>query len=366
MKILQVLYSLELGGAEKFCVELSNEMAKSNEVIICVIKPIEDWMIQPKLISPKVKTILLSFNKKYSFMLFYKLNSIVKREMPDVVHIHSSLLVFYLFIISIFYPNILILQTVHSTFTKGYKKLFSFLSFFNFINPEFFNVCISKEIYSAFSKKYKQLTFAKIDNGVAQLSTTEKFDDVKKELEKLKRTPNTKVFLAVGNYSDLKNYIMLSEVFRELEEMKEDVILIIIGSSRNKNYNKVTQIKSSNTYQLGIKANVSDYMYLADALIISSIQEGMPLVALESLSAGLPIISTPAGGMVDIIKNGVNGFLSDNFTKEELLKNIIYFLECKQDSIIIMKDNAKKSYLEKYSINKCASDYLKLYTRDNE
>ena len=106
MKIIQLIYSLGNGGAEKFVVELSNELAKNNEVILCSVKKIEDWMVPAKNIRGNVKTTIMGFNKKYSFKLLYLFFSFLKNNKPDVVHIHSSLMVFYFFLISIFYKNI--------------------------------------------------------------------------------------------------------------------------------------------------------------------------------------------------------------------------------------------------------------------
>lgn len=46
-------------------------------------------------------------------------------------------------------------------------------------------------------------------------------------------------------------------------------------------------------------------------LVMTSRYEGTPMVALEAIALGKPIISTPADGIVDIVKNGYNGYLSD-------------------------------------------------------
>ena len=51
-----------------------------------------------------------------------------------------------------------------------------------------------------------------------------------------------KIFLAIGNYSDYKNFIMLVKVFRELEKQDKDMILLIIGRCQTEasgNYNKL-------------------------------------------------------------------------------------------------------------------------------
>jgi len=365
MKILQIVHSLGIGGAEKFAVELSNELSNNNEVVLCSVKPIEGWMNPAKSIGANVKTEVLGIESKFSFGLLSSLYSLIKRNKPDVVHVHSSLLVFYLFIISACYPDIVFLQTVHNTISPGYKKLFSFLNLLRLINNKFINVCISKDIYREYTSSYVKLKFVQIDNGIKKIKQTHKFGTVKNEIEQLKRTPKTKVFLAAGNYSDFKNFAMLAEVFKELEILNKDVILIILGSSENENYNKVTQLKSANTYQLGLKDNAADYMFCADALVISSTMEGMPLVALEALCAGLPIITTPVGGMIDVVENDKNDLIAKDFSKESLLEKIKLFLDMDNNSITMIKDNNHRKYLDKYSIENCAANYLKIFSAGN-
>jgi len=205
----------------------------------------------------------------------------------------------------------------------------------------------------------------RIDNGITYIKPTSKFEIVKNEIENLRRTQNTKVFLAIGNYSEFKNFTMLAEVFKKLETLQKDVLLVILGSSEGANYKKVTQLKSANTYQLGLKDNATDYMFCADALIISSTMEGMPLVALEALCAGLPIITTPAGGMIDIVEDNINGLIAKDFSKETLLEKIKLFLDMDKNSGTMIKYNNQRRYLDKYSIENCAANYLKIFSAGN-
>ena len=62
--------------------------------------------------------------------------------------------------------------------------------------------------------------------------------------------------------------------------------------------------------------NLDKYLSLlgadVDALLLTSRWEGTPMCALEALALGVPVVSTPTDGMVDLIGEGEDGFLSDD------------------------------------------------------
>ena len=60
---------------------------------------------------------------------------------------------------------------------------------------------------------------------------------------------------------------------------------------------------------LGIRRDVPDLMRAADAYLMSSIWEGMPMVLLEAASSGLPIVATDVGDAREIVKDGETGFV---------------------------------------------------------
>ena len=67
---------------------------------------------------------------------------------------------------------------------------------------------------------------------------------------------------------------------------------------------------------LGFQNNPFPILKNAKVLLMSSRWEGTPMCVLEALSLGIPIVSTPADGIAEVISDGVDGYLSD---KDELL-----------------------------------------------
>jgi glycosyltransferase involved in cell wall biosynthesis len=84
----------------------------------------------------------------------------------------------------------------------------------------------------------------------------------------------------------------------------------------------------------------------------------MPITLLEASLAGLPVVSTPVCGAVDIIDNKVNGILSKGHTVEEYLDALEYSYkhlnELRQNSQR-MKDDSS------YTIENCARKYMDFF-----
>lgn len=365
MKILEITDSLANGGAEKFLVELSNELIAENEVIICCTSKAEEWMQPYKNIHKSVRLVQFNNRRKINILLFIRLLSVIRNLKPDIIHIHSSVTVFYVFIISMIERKAKYIQTVHNTLTPGYMKLFKFINMFYLVNKKFLNICISKQIYLDYLKVFPNLQYRQIDNGIMPVHRTAAYETVSNEINKYRYSEDTKIFIAIGNYSDYKNFKLLMNIFASFDRNNVNAVLLILGEASQSNYVNYEYIKknkTSNIYQLGFKNNVADYLYCADALVMSSSLEGMPLTVLEAFSVGLPVISTPAGGVVNIIENGINGFLCDDFTEDSMTERVIDFLKMPQDELNKIKINNINKYETRYSMKICSAKYLKLFS----
>ncbi len=132
----------------------------------------------------------------------------------------------------------------------------------------------------------------------------------------------TKTFIAVGSNSFYKNYPMLIESFNRLVELTDIPFkLVIAGYQANKGYakdskqleEKLKNSKFSERLELIPSVPHSEMPKLyakADAFIMTSIQEGQPVSAIEAGCCGLPIFATRCGGIEDYVDEKIGRIVS--------------------------------------------------------
>ena len=74
---------------------------------------------------------------------------------------------------------------------------------------------------------------------------------------------------------------------------------------------------------LGKQEQMEDLLPMADLFLLPSQYESFGLAALEAMAAEVPVISTNAGGLPEIITNGENGYMSDIGDVDDMAKNAI-------------------------------------------
>ncbi|QKJ22281.1 glycosyltransferase [Poseidonibacter lekithochrous] len=365
MKILQVIPNLNTGGAEKFCIDLSNELSKDNEVILCSLFDINESMFLANKINDNVKVVTLGKKLGADWKIFFKIYSLIKKEKPDIIHTHLKAL-FYSILSIFLFKNLKFFHTIHNIATKENSKIF--MNIYNILFNKFGvkPVAISEKVLKTVHDVYGTNHKIKIDNGVLRPMTTDLLDNVKKEIEDLKINQDTKVFLNIARISPQKNQMMLVEVFNKLIEEGNNIILLIIGEDstvEKEYYNSVKLISKQGITFLGLRNNIADYLYYSDVFCLSSDYEGLPITLLESMSMGCLPICTPVGGIPDVIKTEVNGLLAIDKNKKEFYNIVSLYLRLEESEKRIIKKNTQSKFEEGYDIEMCSSKYYNEYSK---
>lgn len=147
-----------------------------------------------------------------------------------------------------------------------------------------------------------------------------------------------KTFIMVAANSFYKNYALFIKIFNRLTEITEVPFkVMIVGYGANKGYSKDAdvleeQIRNSQfaNYVELIPAVSRDRIHevyqKADAFVMTSVQEGMPVSALEAGCCGLPIFSTMCGGVEDYVDEKV-GRIFKIVDEETFAKGLKEYLE---------------------------------------
>ncbi len=359
LKIVQVIYSLTQGGAEKFVVDLSNKLSENHEVYIITLRGSSSDLFKYQL-NDSVNYINFPIDDGFQLKDIYRLNKFIDKIEPDIIHTHLQV-VFYFLIRKIFHKQNIIFHTIHNdaSFDGNIKYQFLVRRFFykrNLIIP----ITISNESRTSYEKYYKLNNSELIYNGCLKPTRTANFNKAKNQIESLKCNSNDLVFVHLSRFHESqKQHSVLIKAFNKIRSDFKNIILLIIGRDyETEEAMFLKEIAKEGIYFLGEKNNVGDYLYLSDVFCLSSRFEGLPISLLEAISCGCIPICTPVGGIKDIIQQDKNGYISSDISEESYYQEIKKYL---MDPNKIKRSDLIKYFSENYSINKCSSHHENVY-----
>lgn len=123
------------------------------------------------------------------------------------------------------------------------------------------------------------------------------------------------VFIYIGRQTHFKGFHLVIKAFMRIYHSKSNYKLLLLGdkdrihsSGLNSTEEALIDIIPS-IIKIKWKANVADYLSLADINVFPSTREGLPVNLMESLSMGVPIITINSRGCRDVVKDGYNGIV---------------------------------------------------------
>jgi glycosyltransferase involved in cell wall biosynthesis len=199
-----------------------------------------------------------------------------------------------------------------------------------------------------------------IPNGI----DTKKFQNRGRFVE---RNDKLKI-LCVARFAKNKNYELLIHALSKLRK-QSDFDAYFIGDFDSQEYfaRIVRLIKSEKlegTVRIGLAvsdAELVDCYLSCDMFVLPSNMETFPLVILEAMYAGLPIIATRVGGIPEVVHEGVNGFLVSPGDSEELCQKCLCLLSDSQKRNEIRLNNIKVA--SKFSWDEVAQSTFNLYEK---
>ena len=350
-KVMVVIPALGTGGGEKIAIDIAANVDKRKiEVLVVSLYEKKDTILDRYAMDLGLNVVYLDKKIGFDAKVIGRLHKVYKEFKPDVIHTHLYVGPYVFFATP---RKVKKIHTVHNLAEKEATGLLRTLMLFGYKMWNVVPVAISPLCARTISDLYhiELQTIPCIMNGI----DINRFN--------LKRTVHQKIrFLNVGRFYPQKNQKLLIEAFKRVHSCIEETELELVGDVdlRKKLENQIESLGLSGTVIMNGETDRVDLkLNNADVFVMSSDFEGLPVSVLEAMASGLPIVSTAAGGTVDIVEHEENGLIVDVGNGDQLAEAMIRLAHDKELRITMGKKSRKMA--EQYSIEKCSEAYQKLY-----
>lgn len=165
--------------------------------------------------------------------------------------------------------------------------------------------------------------------------------------DKLGLDNDERIIVFVGTLRPVKGVKYLIEALDIIKRKDTTAKLMLVGDGEERHSleGRVEELNlgSSVTF-VGKVPNekVTQYMAAADILVLPSLSEGFPNVALEAMAVGLPVVASMVGGLPELIEEGENGFLTEPKSPDQIADRTLLLLCDEQLRRRISMNNREK------------------------
>lgn len=171
------------------------------------------------------------------------------------------------------------------------------------------------------------------------------------------------VFGTVAVFRTQKRLDIWIGIAAEIIKERPQVRFIIVGDGPMKDQliNRIRELNlSERIFLVGLKEEVRPYLAAMDVYMMSSVFEGLPVALLEAMSMGLPVASTNAGGIKEVVRDGIDGLLCD-VQEPEKLKYLAFELIDAASKRDELGRQARRRIIESFSMKRMVSELENLY-----
>lgn len=342
MRILQVINSLNTGGAEKLLLEtIPLFIEKGIEMDLLVLNGTDyPFMKQLKQLNC-CKIYSLGFKSVYNPINIFKVIPYLTKY--DLVHVHLFPAQYWVVIAKIIsFSKVKLIFTEHSTSNRRMQN--KILAYFDKQLYSYYEkiICITNEVKHAMEIYLcdSKAVFVVIENGVNL-----------KKITNVTALDKNKINFRIGEFDPLLIQVAAfrhekdhKTLIRAMQYLQAEVKLLLVGEGvfQDECMNLVKELQlQERVFFLGVRMDVPQLLKSADICILSSNWEGFGLVAVEGMAAGKPFIASDVPGLSNVVKGAGVLFEKGNFKElamkiKKLLADEKYYSEvveaCKERS----------------------------------
>lgn len=358
MKILFLISSLNLGGAERVASTLCNHWASNNhEIILVTLDSIKNdfYSVNERIIRHSVNAYAPSRNIMEKLVAItrriIRIRKVVKQYSPNVV-ISFMDTNNILAILSCLFTKVPVVITEHT-----YPPYFNHNNFLDFVRKIIYNLSTvfvtQTTIVASWAKRFLCSTeIAIIANPL----------DTNNLRMNISNTPMNNI-LAIGRLCPEKGFDRLINIFNQFHTLHPDWNLIIVGegSERANLEAQIQKLKLNDRVILTGRVE-STHLYYASSkiFVLSSRVEGFPMVLLEAMAHQLAVVSFDcACGPSDIINHMVNGIL----VPQDNINGMVIALQSLMRDADLRDKLAREAIKvrDKYEIGAIADQWISLF-----
>jgi glycosyltransferase involved in cell wall biosynthesis len=352
MRILQLVDSLQYGGAEQVVATLSIGLrALGHEVLVVSLRDFGTESVGlPQLQRAGVEMVALDKPPGPHFASLRHIRRLVRDERTDLINTHNHLVHHY-GLAAGRAAGIPVVNTVHGIDTLSIQ-FWAGLIYRGccWISDSIISVC--EPVKEELSRRYglPERKLAVVQNGI--------------DLERFLRVPSREpreevVFGTVGRLVPVKDHHNLLRAFAELLPRNRHCRLKFLGSGPLKDEleSAASGLGIAHAVEFrGFSSDVPGFLNELDVFVLPSRSEGLPLTLIEAMASGLPAIATKVGGIPSVLTSG--GWLcppQDSrqlaLAMEEALKSDLSNVgaQARQRSRAYSSDNMVSQYLSLYA-----------------
>lgn len=308
MRILQVIPTLWVGGAERIAASLARRLRRSGHTVGVVSMfgaSASGASIDRDLASDGIEVHFL--DKRYGVdpRMIPRTARVLTSFRPDVVHTHLGVLKYVLPALAAA-RRCRVVHTVHNMAEREVERpsqLIQYVAFRSLVVP----VAIGEAVAASIRRVYRLPVCRVIPNGISVLDCAPQpraREDVRAELDIPRAAP---VFLAVGRFDPQKDHATLVRAFasQRLRAAGAHLLLAGDGELRGEAERLARALGASDRVRfLGVRSDIPRVLAAADVFVLSSRWEGSPLSVMEAMASGRSVVATAVGCVPELVPEG--------------------------------------------------------------